>query len=175
MRVVDGCLYGNDRSLAEAVFRQPFDVVGIGETGLDYFRTEGNLDWQRERFRTHIRAARLAAKPLIVNDHGWYAEIPDTAALKVPPDDPAALLAAIREFSDLGAGFRIAALDLDAALSRLDPDDRVAFRGAMRKLLEGYEKKAMRTIEPWEQTRYGEDLVTAGVGLYYFEESAANA
>jgi hypothetical protein len=58
---------------------------------------------------------------------------------------------------------------------RLDPDDRVAFRGAMRKLLEGYEKKAMRTIEPWEQTRYGEDLVTAGVGLYYFEENAADA
>ena len=55
---------------------------------------------------------------------------------------------------------------------RLSSDDRVAFRAAMRKLLEGYEKKAMRTIEPWEQSRYGEDLVTAGVGLYYFEENA---
>ena len=41
--------------------------VAIGETGLDYFRTEGDLTWQRERFRTHIRAAREAAKPLIIH------------------------------------------------------------------------------------------------------------
>ncbi|MCG6966950.1 MAG: TatD family hydrolase [Chromatiaceae bacterium] len=41
--------------------------VAIGETGLDYFRTEGELDWQRNRFRTHIRAARLAGKPLIIH------------------------------------------------------------------------------------------------------------
>ena len=41
--------------------------VAIGETGLDYFRSEGSLDWQRERFRRHIRAAREAAKPLIIH------------------------------------------------------------------------------------------------------------
>lgn len=42
-------------------------VVGIGETGLDYFRVAGDLEWQRQRFRTHIRAARACAKPLIVH------------------------------------------------------------------------------------------------------------
>ncbi len=42
-------------------------VVGIGETGLDYYRLEGDLEWQRTRFRTHIRAARIAGKPLIVH------------------------------------------------------------------------------------------------------------
>lgn len=42
-------------------------VVAIGETGLDYFRLQGDLEWQRERFRTHIRAAILAGKPLIVH------------------------------------------------------------------------------------------------------------
>ncbi|MEO5676667.1 MAG: TatD family hydrolase [Usitatibacter sp.] len=42
-------------------------VVAIGETGLDYFRTEGDTEWQRERFRTHIRAARRAAKPLVIH------------------------------------------------------------------------------------------------------------
>lgn len=42
-------------------------VVGIGETGLDYFRLTGDLEWQRERFRTHIRAAIRADKPLIVH------------------------------------------------------------------------------------------------------------
>jgi TatD DNase family protein len=41
--------------------------VAIGETGLDYFRSDGDLGWQRERFRTHIRAARAAAKPLIIH------------------------------------------------------------------------------------------------------------
>jgi TatD DNase family protein len=42
-------------------------VVAIGETGLDYFRLTGDLAWQRERFRTHIRAAREARKPLIIH------------------------------------------------------------------------------------------------------------
>lgn len=42
-------------------------IVAIGETGLDYFRSEGDLDWQRERFRRHIAAARQAQKPLIVH------------------------------------------------------------------------------------------------------------
>ncbi len=42
-------------------------VVAIGETGLDYFRLKGDLEWQRERFRTHIRAARETGKPLIIH------------------------------------------------------------------------------------------------------------
>ncbi len=42
-------------------------VVAIGETGLDYFRLKGDLEWQRERFRTHIRAARACGKPLIIH------------------------------------------------------------------------------------------------------------
>ncbi len=42
-------------------------VVAIGETGLDYFRLTGDLAWQRERFRMHIRAARECGKPLIIH------------------------------------------------------------------------------------------------------------
>lgn len=46
-------------------------VVGIGETGLDYFRlgerTVADMEWQRERFRVHIRAARQVGKPLIIH------------------------------------------------------------------------------------------------------------
>ena len=45
-------------------------VIATGETGLDYYWTknEGNvLDWQRERFRTHIAAAKQARKPLIIH------------------------------------------------------------------------------------------------------------
>ena len=42
-------------------------VVAVGETGLDYFRVEGDTEWQRERFRTHIRAARACGKPLVIH------------------------------------------------------------------------------------------------------------
>lgn len=46
-------------------------VVAIGETGLDYYRLEGrsiaDMEWQRERFRTHIRAAHATMKPLIIH------------------------------------------------------------------------------------------------------------
>ena len=42
-------------------------VVAIGETGLDYYRLAEPLEWQRDRFRVHIRAARAAGKPLIIH------------------------------------------------------------------------------------------------------------
>jgi TatD DNase family protein len=42
-------------------------IVAIGETGLDYYRLQGDLEWQRERFRTHIRASRATGKPLIIH------------------------------------------------------------------------------------------------------------
>jgi len=42
-------------------------VVAIGETGLDYFRSEGDVEWQRDRFRTHIDAAKRCQKPLIIH------------------------------------------------------------------------------------------------------------
>lgn len=42
-------------------------VIGIGETGLDYFRLTGDLEWQRTRFRNHIRAAIACDKPLIIH------------------------------------------------------------------------------------------------------------
>jgi len=42
-------------------------VIAIGETGLDYYRLKGDLEWQRQRFRTHIRAARACRKPLIIH------------------------------------------------------------------------------------------------------------
>ncbi len=42
-------------------------VVAIGETGLDYYRTEAHTQWQQERFITHIRAAKECNKPLIIH------------------------------------------------------------------------------------------------------------
>lgn len=42
-------------------------IVAIGETGLDYYRLTGDLEWQRQRFRTHIQAALESRKPLIIH------------------------------------------------------------------------------------------------------------
>jgi TatD DNase family protein len=42
-------------------------IVAIGETGLDYYRIKDDCEWQRERFRTHIHAARRCGKPLIIH------------------------------------------------------------------------------------------------------------
>ena len=49
-------------------------VVGIGETGLDYYWHKDAPEWQRERFRTHIRAARVAGKPLVVHNRDATAD-----------------------------------------------------------------------------------------------------
>ncbi len=51
--------------LTEAV--KADNVVAVGETGLDYFRSEGNLSWQHERFHRHIDAARSVKKPLVIH------------------------------------------------------------------------------------------------------------
>ena len=49
-------------------------IVAIGETGLDYYRVRGDLDWQRERFRRHIRAAQECGKPLIIHTRAAAAD-----------------------------------------------------------------------------------------------------
>lgn len=53
-------------------------VVAIGETGLDYFRLNGrsiaDMEWQRDRFRTHIRAARQLKKPLVIHTRSASAD-----------------------------------------------------------------------------------------------------
>ena len=51
------------------------NAVAIGETGLDYFRSEGDLDWQRKRFATHIRAARETGLPIIVHTRDAAADV----------------------------------------------------------------------------------------------------
>ena len=49
-------------------------VIGIGETGLDYYWHKDAPEWQRERFRTHIRAARAARRPLVVHNRDATAD-----------------------------------------------------------------------------------------------------
>lgn len=59
---------GQDPSVEELItLGSPGKVIGIGETGLDYFRSEGDLGWQHQRFRNHINAAKALGKPLIIH------------------------------------------------------------------------------------------------------------
>jgi TatD DNase family protein len=62
-----------DEDELERLARHP-RVVAIGETGLDYYRTSGDTEWQRERFRAHIRAARRAGKPLVIHTRAAAAD-----------------------------------------------------------------------------------------------------
>lgn len=59
---------GDDPSVEQLIkLAEHKKVIAIGETGLDYFRSEGDLAWQHQRFRNHIRAARATKKPLIIH------------------------------------------------------------------------------------------------------------
>jgi hypothetical protein len=53
---------------------------------------------------------------------------------------------------------------------RLEPSDQLRFRKTMRHFLEKADKLACQIIRPWERDEYGEELITAGIGLYYFED-----
>lgn len=91
------------------------NVIAIGETGLDYFRCEGDLDWQRDRFCIHIAAARQTGKPLII--HMREATV-DTLRL-------------MREESagDVGGVMHCFAEDWAAAKAALDMDFYISFSG----------------------------------------------
>jgi len=59
---------GHDPSADELIALADNDkVIAIGETGLDYFRSEGDLAWQHERFVNHITASKATKKPLIIH------------------------------------------------------------------------------------------------------------
>ncbi len=59
---------GQDPSVEELIaLGQQTNIIAIGETGLDYFRSEGDLNWQQQRFRNHIQAALALKKPLIIH------------------------------------------------------------------------------------------------------------
>jgi TatD DNase family protein len=65
-------------------------VVAIGETGLDYYRLTGDLEWQRERFRRHIRAARACGKPLVIHTRSAAAD-----TLRIMEEEGAAMVGGV--------------------------------------------------------------------------------
>jgi TatD DNase family protein len=95
-------------------------VIGIGETGLDYYRlgerTVADMEWQRQRFRTHIRAARQLSKPLVI--HTRNASDDTLAILREEGEDgaPGAAGGVFHCFTETMAVAR-AALDLGFYIS----------------------------------------------------------
>lgn len=90
-------------------------VTAIGETGLDYFRSEGDLGWQHERLRTHIRAARACGKPLIVHTREARAD-----TLRILREESAA---------EVGGVFHCFTEDWETARQALDLDFHISFSG----------------------------------------------
>lgn len=90
-------------------------VVAIGETGLDYYRLEGDLEWQRARFRVHIEAARLCRKPLIIHTR---AAKEDT--LRILEDENA---------GEIGGVFHCFTEDRETARKAIDMGFHVSFSG----------------------------------------------
>ena len=89
--------------------------VAIGETGLDYFRSEGDLEWQRQRFRTHIAAAKACGRPLII--HSREAR-----------DDTLRILRE-EDARDAGGVMHCFAEDWDTAVAAMDLGFYISFSG----------------------------------------------
>ncbi len=100
-------------------------VVGIGETGLDYYRLNGrtvaDMHWQRERFRVHIRAARQLAKPLVI--HTRQASDDTLAILREEGEDGSAGCA--------GGVFHCFTEDEEVARQALDLGFYISFSGIL--------------------------------------------
>ncbi|MDR3492935.1 MAG: TatD family hydrolase [Gammaproteobacteria bacterium] len=90
-------------------------IVAIGETGLDYFRSTGDVEWQRQRFRTHIQAAKEINKPLIVHTRAAKAD-----TLRVLKEENA---------NDLGGVMHCFTEDWETAKAALDLNFYISISG----------------------------------------------
>ncbi|MDQ7744529.1 TatD family hydrolase [Hydrogenophaga pseudoflava] len=103
-------------------------VVGIGETGLDYYRLNGRslaeMEWQRERFRVHIRAGRQTGLPLVIHTRS-------------ASDDTLAILREEGGFADNASGpvsrgvFHCFTETADVARAALDLGFYISFSGIL--------------------------------------------
>jgi TatD DNase family protein len=91
--------------------------VAIGETGLDYYRTDGDLTWQQERFRNHIAAARSCGKPLIIHTRAARAD-----TIRIMHDAQA---------RDAGGVMHCFTEDWDTARAALDLGFYISFSGIL--------------------------------------------
>ena len=105
-------------------------VVGIGETGLDYYRlgerTVADMEWQRERFRVHIRAARQCRKPLIIHTRSASAD-----TLAILKEEGEGGNGAVGESSRAGGVFHCFTETREVARAALDLGFYISFSGIL--------------------------------------------
>ena len=87
-------------------------VVAIGETGLDYYRSQGDMTWQQQRFRHHIRAAKKCGKPLIIHTRDAA-----TDTLRIMREEGAGDIGGVMHCFTESAEVARAALDLNFYIS----------------------------------------------------------
>ena len=90
-------------------------VVAVGETGLDYFRSSGDLGWQQDRFRTHINAAKELAKPIIIHTRDASAD-----TLRIMREEKA---------GEVGGVMHCFVEDYDTASAAMDMGFYISFSG----------------------------------------------
>lgn len=137
----------HDPSVAELVrlCSDSSKILAVGETGLDYFRSEGNLDWQHQRFRTHIRAAKEVNKPIIIHTRDARAD-----TLRIMREEGAA---------EIGGVMHCFVEDYETASAAMDLGFYISFSGIVtfknaRELQEvakkiPLERMLVETDSPW--------------------------
>jgi TatD DNase family protein len=122
-----------------ALARKP-RVVALGETGLDYFRLEGrsvaDMEWQRERFRVHIRAARKSRLPLIV--HTRNASVDTLEVLRSEGE------------GDVGGVFHCFTETMEVATAALDLGFYISFSGILT-FKNAVELRAVAAVVPLDR------------------------
>jgi len=150
--------YGSDDSGFEALVKSTLSIRGITmQSIIQRLVDTDSVEQDRER-----RTLKL-----LVDHYSPY----------LSHDEPNLVNAAFSAISNListvehnvGAQQHEKLFQRQAWTFRLDPQKRLEFRAVMRGMLEHCEEAARTEIAPWEQQDYGEELVTAGVGFYYFE------
>lgn len=156
--------YGSEGSGFEALVRAAVPTRGITTQSI-LQRLVATNSVRQDRERRQLR--------LLVDHFSPY----------LSQDEPSILNAALSAISNLvstiehnlGADAPDLLFQRQKWTFRLDPDDLEDFRQAMRKLLERHEAEADAAIGPWEQDLYHSELITAGVGFYYFDEGGKAA
>ena len=93
------------------------EITAVGETGLDFHWCHGDLTWQKERFRMHIRAAKILKKPLVV-----HAREAEKQAVEILKEEDA---------GDVGFVMHCFAGDKETAYSAIDAGGMISFTGVI--------------------------------------------
>jgi len=132
-------------------------VVAIGETGLDYYRLKGDLTWQQERFRRHIRARARLRKPLVIHTREAAAD-----TLRIMREEGAGKIGGVMHCFTESWDMARAALDLGFYVSfpaRHVPQRRrlreVARQVPEDRLLVETDARIWPRAAPWQDQRTG--------------------